>query len=231
MPTPISLDAVVLQRGSFILDVPKLDIESGQVVGLVGANGAGKSTLIDLMAGKLRPSKGTVRTAGFDPVADPVNARLAAAHMVDEQPVLDLPLERVLDLIAGFYPTWDHELCARLIERFQLQKDKRASQLSKGEGTRLRLLLAMAWRPQILLLDEPGTGLDPRLRRAMLSEVLEIVRDPRRTVLFSTHQVDDVERVCDRLLLLSKGRIIADGPADSVVPDGATLEQMLVELP
>lgn len=92
----------------------------------------------------------------------------------------------------------------------------------------MRLLLALAWRPQLVLLDEPGVGLDVPSRRAMLSEILQIVQDPQRTVIFSSHQVDDVERLTDRVLILDQGRIVGDGPVETLTGGEKSLEELLV---
>ncbi len=227
MSRPLELTAARRRRGAFLLDIPAFSLEPGSVVGLVGPNGAGKSTLMELCAGLLAPDSGTVRVFGVDPARDPVAARRRLALMTDQQPVPALRVDVLLRAVSRFYPTWDAALTARLLERFGLDVTRRADELSKGEGTRLRLVLALAWRPDVVLLDEPGTGLDVRQRRSMLAEVLAVVRDPARTVLFSTHQVDDVERVADRVVILDGGRIAADGPTDAITGEGRTLEEIL----
>lgn len=225
----ISLDTLVRTRGSFTLYVPSLKVAPGTVVGLVGRNGAGKTSLLEVLAGRAPATAGTVRVLGADPMADVVIHRRRVTYMTDTQPVFPLRVGALIAAMARFYPAWDHELARQLVERFELPLRADAEALSKGEGTRLRLVLALAPRPQLLLLDEPGTGLDVVHRRAMLEGVLDVVRDPTRTVVFSTHQVDDVERIAERVVVLRRGQILADGPTDEIVGEGRNLEQMLVE--
>ncbi|MES2644347.1 MAG: ABC transporter ATP-binding protein [Myxococcota bacterium] len=228
MSSPLHLHTVRVRRaGGFQLSVDDLSVEPGTIVGLVGRNGAGKTTLMELLGGLCRPDAGTVRVFGIDPFADPVAARRRVAHMTDDAPVFALPIGALLRAVAPFYPTWDPALAGQLLERFELSASRQAGSLSKGEGTRLRLVLALAWRPELVMLDEPGTGLDVPSRRAMLAEVMDVVRDPARTVLFSSHQAEDVERIADRVVLLHEGRVVADGPTADIVGEGRTLEQVL----
>lgn len=104
----------------------------------------------------------------------------------------------------------------------------KTSALSKGEGTRLRLLLALAFRPEVLVLDEPATGLDVLGRRALLRSVLDVVQDAGRTVILSSHDLVDVERIADRIVLVEAGKIVLDAPTVDLVPAGRTLEQVLL---
>lgn len=217
------------KRGSFLLDVPDLQVQPGTVVGLVGRNGAGKTTLLQLVAGLTRPDSGDVRVLGMSPFNDPVGVRQRAAYMTDTQAVLPLPIGTMMKAVARFYPTWDPELAASLLDRFELPTHKEPRSLSKGEGTRLRLVLALAFKPTLLLMDEPATGLDVVFRRAMLESVLEVVRDPQRSVVVSSHDLVDLERITDRIVVLRQGTIFADGPTGEIAGDGRSLEQMIAE--
>lgn len=227
MIPPFLLRDVALRRGDFALTLPELSAAPGTIVGLVGRNGAGKTTLLELLAGLLPADAGTVRVFGLDPVADPVGARRKVALMTDDQPLFNLRVGEHLRAIAPFYPTWDPALAAELLQRFELPADKHVARLSKGEGTRVRLALALAWRPELLLLDEPATGLDVPSRRRMLATVMDSVRDPARTVVISSHDAGDIERIADRVVVLDRGRVVADGPTDAVVGEGRTLEDLL----
>lgn len=229
MDSALSFTGIRHRRRAFSLDIPSLALPADAVIGLVGRNGAGKSTLIDLAAGLLAPQMGEVSCLGLNPARDEVAVRARVARMTDDEPLVDLPAARLFDLLAPFYPSWDKELCERLRADFGVSRQKRPSEMSKGEATRLRLVLAMAWRPALLLLDEPGTGLDPVERRKMLTEVLAITREPGRTVLISSHQVDDIERIAEWVVVLHEGRVLRTGPMDEVVPAGKTLEQLIVE--
>jgi ABC-2 type transport system ATP-binding protein len=225
--SPFELSAVVVRRGAFALEISHLSAEAGTVVGVVGRNGAGKSTLLELVHGLLAPDAGTVRVFGLDPVRDPVAARQRVGWMTDDMPVWALRIDDHLRLLAPFYRTWDDDLAAGLLDRFELDPRRHMGGLSKGEATRVRLVMALAFRPELVLLDEPATGLDVPSRRALLATVLEIVRDPTRTVVVSSHQVADVERMCDRVVLLERGRVTADGTPAEVAGPNRTLEERL----
>jgi ABC-2 type transport system ATP-binding protein len=225
--SPFSVSGLRLRRGAFTLDVPALTAEPGTVIGLVGRNGAGKSTLLLALAGLLPPDAGTVRTFGLDPWKQPVEARRRVGWMSDDMPVWAMRIDQLLGTLRGFYPSWDDALAAELLRRLELDPRRPVTQLSKGEHTRLRIVLTLAFQPELVLLDEPATGLDVPSRRALLDLVLGVVRDGRRTVVISSHQVDDVERIADRVLLIEGGKITADGTAAEVAGAAPNLEERL----
>ncbi len=229
MTPAIQITDLRCKRGTFLLDVPDLKIGPGTVVGLVGRNGAGKTTLLQLVAGLTRPDSGNIRVLGMSPFDDPVGVRQRVAYMTDTQAVLPLPIGTMVRAVSRFYPTWDSELAASLLDRFELPSHKLPGMLSKGEETRLRLVLALAFKPTVLLMDEPATGLDVVFRRVMLTSVLEVVRDPLRSVVVSSHDLADLERITDRIVVLRQGRIFADGAAAELAGDGRSLEQMIAE--
>jgi ABC-2 type transport system ATP-binding protein len=223
----IEIAGLVVCRNSFTLEVPRWAVSPGRVVGLVGPNGAGKTTLMESVAG-LRRTYGAIRVFGLDPWKNPVRVRSALGFMSDDMPLFAMRIGGLLRTISGYYPSWDRELVERLLERFELDPRKRVHQLSRGQGTRLRLITAMAFRPRVLLLDEPAAGLDLAGRRALLDSVLEVVRDPERSVIISSHMLVDVERIADRLLVLNEGRVVREGPTDRLVGEGRTLEEALL---
>lgn len=225
--SPLEIDRLRLTRGAFTLDVPRLSLEPGTVVGLVGRNGAGKSTLLQVAAGLLPPTSGTVRTFGLDPWKDPVNARRRVGWMADDTPIWAMRIGQLLTTLSGFYPSWDAALARTLLERFELDPDRSVVKLSKGESTRVRLVMTLAFRPELVLLDEPATGLDVPSRRALLDVVLGVVQNGARTVVISSHQVDDVERVADRVLLIEGGKVVADGSAAEVAGAAPNLTERL----
>jgi ABC-2 type transport system ATP-binding protein len=227
MTQPVEIDRLMVLRGAFLLDVSALTIEPGSVVGLVGRNAAGKTTLLQVLSGQLAPTSGTARVFGLDPIGDLVAARHRVAWMSDDMPVFAMRIADHLNAVAPFWPTWDAVLAGDLLQRFELDPRKSTAQLSKGEHTRFRLVLALAWRPSLLLLDEPATGLDIPSRREMLAQVMGVVRDPERSVIISSHQAADIERVADRVLLIDRGRIVADGTPQEVAGAGRTLEERL----
>jgi ABC-2 type transport system ATP-binding protein len=164
---------------------------------------------------------------GFDPWRDPVDVRSSLGFMADDLPIFRMRVADLLRTLSGYYATWDQDLAQEMLRRFEIDPRKNTTQLSRGEGTRVRLLAAMAFRPKLLVLDEPAAGLDLSGRRQLLESVLSVVRDPSRSVIFSSHLLHDVERISDRLLVLDGGNVIRDGPTDSLVGDGRTLEEAL----
>jgi ABC-2 type transport system ATP-binding protein len=205
-------------RGSFTLDVPGWRVPPGVVVGVVGPNGAGKTTLL----------RGSVSVFGMDPWKSPEKVRLELGFMSDDQALFNLRIHKLLWVLSGYYPSWDAQLVDSLLERFQLDPGRKVSQLSKGEAVRIRLVVAMAHRPRLLVLDEPAAGLDLAGRRALLQTVLEVVGDERCSVVVSSHQLTDLERITDRLLVVHGGKVLHEGATDELVPEGQTLEEAMV---
>jgi ABC-2 type transport system ATP-binding protein len=223
----IEVDSLRVRRGKFTLEIPSWRVEAGQVVGVVGPNGAGKTTLLEALAG-LRPvTSGSVRVFGRDPWDDPAGVRSTLGFMSDDMPVFDLKIGPLLRMLSGYYPGWDAELVEELLRRFKLEPGMCVRKLSKGQGTRIRLVTAMAFRPYVLLLDEPATGLDLAGRRSLLESIMDVVRHPARTVIVSSHMLNDIERIADRLLVLKEGKVVQEGSTDELVGSGRTLEEAL----
>jgi ABC-2 type transport system ATP-binding protein len=194
-----------------------VEVRRGCVFGLVGENGAGKSTLLKHLLGLWRAETGTVRVFGKDPVRDPVSV-LGRIGYLSEQP--DLPgWMRVVELLRytqAFYPGWDATYADQLRERFGLDPEARIRTLSKGQHARLGLIAAEAHRPDLLILDEPSSGLDPIVRRDILEAIIRTVTDEGRTVIFSSHLLDEVERVSDHLAMLHHGTLRFCAPLDVI---------------
>ena len=216
---------VVVQRGAFSLRVPSWSVPRGCVVGVVGPNGAGKTTLLELIPGLRTPTAGSIHVTGLSPVHHQVAVRSKVGFMSADMPVFDLRIDKLLRLLSGYYPTWDPELVNTLLERFQLDASKRARDLSRGQATRLRLVAALGFKPELLVLDEPTAGLDLGGRHSLLETILEVVRGEDRSVVISSHQLQDIARVADRLLVLDEGKVVQSGPTDELVGDERTLEE------
>ena len=218
-----SNDAVVISRLSrrfgpkTALNDVSLVVPRGRVFGLVGENGAGKTTLIKHLLGLLRAEEGEVRVFGLDPVADPV-AVLGRIGYLSEQP--DLPdwmrVHEFMRYTQAFYPNWDAAYAEHLRDQFGLDPAARVRVLSKGQRAKLGLLTAQAHRPDLLLLDEPSSGLDPIVRRDILEAVIRTVSDEGRTVFFSSHLLEEIERVSDHIAMLHEGRLVLCGPLDKI---------------
>ncbi len=193
------------------LDKVNFTLERGIVLGLVGQNGAGKTTLIKHILGLLRAESGEVRVFGVDPVADPQGVLSRIGYLSEEG---DLPLwmkvEELIRYSAAFYPGWDPKYAETLQKQFGLSSDSKLGSLSKGQRARAGLLVALAFKPDLLLLDEPSSGLDPVVRKDILSAVIRTIADEGRTVLFSSHLLAEVEQVSDRVVMIEDGRIVLD---------------------
>lgn len=199
------------------LDNVTFRVPAGSVVGLVGENGAGKTTLIKHILGLLKAQSGSVRVFGLDPVADPVGV-LSRIGYLSEEP--DMPgwmrVHELIRYIAAFYPTWDHDYAEQLRREFDLDPAAKIKQLSKGQRARAGLLIALAYRPELLLLDEPSSGLDPIVRRDILGAIIRTIADEGRTVLFSSHLLSEVERVSDEVAMIRGGRILFCDSLDEI---------------
>lgn len=224
----IEVRQLVCKRGHFSLDIPAWDLHPGEVVGLVGPNGAGKSTLLEILAGFYAPTSGEVRVFGHTPWLSVSQVRVKLGFMNDTLPLYNTKIHRLLRMVSGYYPEWDHTLVEKLLERFQLDVQQKVHRLSKGQGTRLRLLLAMGFRPKILLLDEPATGLDLAGRKALLQSIIEMLHDKERSVIISSHGLEDIERVANKLLVLQDGSIVRTGATDKLIGEERTLEEALL---
>src|SRR5437762_12560676 len=194
-----------------------LSLARGAVYGLVGANGAGKTTLIKHILGLLRAESGSVRVFGVDPVADPVAVLSRIGYLSEEN---DIPgWMRVNELIRysrAVYPAWDDGYAEELRQTFALDLTAKIKTLSKGQKARVGLLIALAYRPELLVLDEPSSGLDPIVRRDILGAVIRTIADEGRTVLFSSHLLEEVEQVADHVTTISQDKIVLSAPLQDI---------------
>lgn len=221
----------------FTLQDISFDLEPGQIMGLVGPNGAGKSTTLKLAMGFIGADVGEIRVLGCPmPEAQAFAKRDIGFVSADMKLMPNATVGWHIDLAASIYPSWDAAYAQTLLQRFNLRREQVARSLSQGEHTKAALLLALARRPRLLILDEPTTGLDPVARHEMITEFMDVLRDERRSILFSSHNTVDVERICDRLTFLDRGRIVASSDKDDFLerwrrievqlPAGATLPEL-----
>ena len=194
-----------------------LEIPAGRIAGLVGPNGAGKTTLLHLATGLLRPTTGTIEVLGGPPPARP--AQLARVGFVaqDTPTYAHLTVADHLRLGAHLNPGWDAATARDRIEHLGLDPGQRAGKLSGGQRAQLALTLAIAKRPELLILDEPVASLDPLARREFLRGLMETVVDQELSVVLSSHLVADLERVCDYLIVLVGSRVQLAGEVDQLL--------------
>jgi ABC-2 type transport system ATP-binding protein len=184
-----------------------LQIPAGRVAGLVGPNGAGKTTMLHLAIGLLRPTSGTIAVLGEHVAASPAQLSRVGFLAQDTPVYPHLSVGDHLSLGAHLNPGWDARLARTRIEQLALDPTQPAGQLSAGQRAQLALTLAVAKRPELLLLDEPVASLDPLARREFLASLMEITAEHEVSVVLSSHVVADLERVCDYLVLLAGSRV------------------------
>ena len=216
--TPVAIQSVSRRfRRKQALDQVTLEIPRGVVFGLVGENGAGKTTLIKHILGLLRAESGSVRVFGMDPVKQPEEVLKRIGYLSENR---DLPnwmrVGELLLFTQAFFPDWDPAYAEELRNTFDLDPTAKVGTLSRGQRAQMGLLLALAHRPDLLLLDEPSSGLDAVVRRDILGAVIRTVADEGRTVLFSSHLLDEVEYVADHVAFLHEGKLAWNGPLTDI---------------
>jgi ABC-2 type transport system ATP-binding protein len=194
-----------------------LAIPAGKVVGLVGPNGAGKTTLLHLAVGLLTPTAGSIAVLGGRPGDGPTQLSRVGFVAQDTPTYPTLSVADHLRLGAWLNPRWDADLAERRVDRLGLDRRQRAGDLSGGQRAQLALTLAIAKRPELLVLDEPVASLDPLARRAFLDDLTEVVTEQAVSVVLSSHLVADLERVCDYLVVLVASRVQISGDIESLI--------------
>jgi ABC-2 type transport system ATP-binding protein len=213
----LSTRGLVKRFGSVTaLDGVDLRVPRGAVYVLVGPNGAGKSTALGVFLGLLRPSEGGAEILGIDPHADGAAARAQVGYVPESHSWGHrwMRVERLIAFHAAFYPAWDAAYAGTLMRRLDIQTKARFGKLSKGQARRVQLLLALAHRPPVLLLDEPTDGLDPLIRDELLGILSEHLSETETTVLISTHRVHEAEGMADHIGAIQHGRLHAQMPLD-----------------
>lgn len=240
MSNAIEIRGLTKKYSRFALGPLDLTVPSGSIYGLVGPNGAGKTTTMDLIFGMGGNDGGTIQVLGFDHRTEGVKLK---QHTAYTSPELNFQVwgkvGNAIRFVRGFYPGWDDAYCTALMKAFHLGAGDRIATLSSGGKTKLGLLLALARRPDVLILDEPLSGLDAISKQQLFSELLKAVEDGRRTILISSHNLSDLERFADHIGLLKEGKLLLEGCTDQVVEryrlaeffteNGATLGSPLPE--
>jgi ABC-2 type transport system ATP-binding protein len=194
-----------------------LSIPAGRVAGLVGPNGAGKTTLLHLATGLLEPTSGTIEVLGGRPASGPAQLARVGVVAQDTPTYATLSVADHLRMGERMNPRWDAALARDRIGRLGLDPAKKAGKLSGGQRAQLALTLAVAKRPELLLLDEPVASLDPLARREFLQSLMEFTADQQVSVVLSSHLVADLERVCDYLVVLVASRVRLAGEVDQLL--------------
>jgi len=194
-----------------------LSVPAGQTFAFLGRNGAGKSTTIRMLLGLLRPDAGEVRVLGLDPQTHPLEVRRRVGYVAEDQVMFGwMRVGELLSFVAPFYPTWDAAWAKELSDRFELPLKTRVKNLSKGQGVRVALLLALAHRPKLVILDDPTLGLDPIMRKEFLRDLVTHLQDQRVSVFFSSHLLYEIEPVADSVVILDHGRIVRQAATEDL---------------
>lgn len=229
--------AATMARGSGAADAPALMLSGvgkrypkfelrdvsfalprGYIMGFIGPNGAGKSTTIKIIMNMVRKSTGAVKVLGLDHVALETEVKRHVGYLGEEPHFYEEVTPAWLGGFVGkYYTTWDARLYKATLERFGIEQSKRVKTLSKGMKVKLGLALALSHRPELLILDEPTSGLDPVIRHDVLAELMSVIQDERRSVFFSTHITQDVEKVADYVTFINDGRIVISDVKDDVL--------------
>ena len=194
-----------------------LSVPRGTVFGLLGVNGAGKSTIIKMIVGHLRPTSGEIKVLGRSLGEDFLDIRRRVAYVSENRYLYEwMTVAESITFTRAFHENWDDRKAEDLLKRFSLPPDKKVRQLSRGNRARLCLLLALSYNPELIILDEPTSGLDPIVRRDFIENIVTEIADEGKTVLFSSHIVEEVERVADYVGIINEGELLLVSTIDEI---------------
>jgi ABC-2 type transport system ATP-binding protein len=205
----VELSGVSKKYRYFTLEDIHLKLPRGQIMGFIGPNGAGKSTTIRILMGLVHQDAGEVRVLGHRMPAEQVAAKWDIGFASEDMRLYDsMALDWHMSFMQSIYPNWDASYAQILLKRFGLRAEQKMKGFSHGQRVKAALLLVLARKPQLLVLDEPTTGLDPVARHEILRELTGVMADEGRSILFSSHNTQDVEQISDQITFIDRGRII-----------------------
>jgi ABC-2 type transport system ATP-binding protein len=218
MTNIVDVESLSRQFGATMaLDSVNFSATQGRVHGLVGVNGAGKTTLIKHLLGLLRPTRGSVRVFGLDPVRDPVAVLRRVGYLSEYRELPEwMRIDELLRYTQAYYPSWDVTYARELLDTFGLEGKRKVAGLSQGMRAQTGLVVAVAHRPDLLILDEPSSGLDAVVRQDILDAIVRTVADDGRTVIFSSHLLDEVERMSDHVTMIHDGKVVLNGSVEGI---------------
>lgn len=217
----IELQAVYKSfRRTEVLRGVSLRVERGKTFAFIGRNASGKTTTIRLLLGLLKRDDGAIRVLGLDPQRQPLELRARVGYLAEDQTMYGwMRVEEIVRFVAPFYPTWDHDLALKYLREFELPLRTKIKHLSKGQNVRLGLLLALAHRPELVILDDPALGLDPIMRKQFNRDLITHLQGEGRTVFYSSHLLYEVEPVADEVAILHDGRIVRQSETERLRAD------------
>lgn len=216
------------------VDNISFEVNKGEIIGFLGPNGAGKSTTMKILTGYIPATEGTAEVNGFDVKTYPMKVKANIGYLPEHNPLyLDMYVKEFLDFAGSLYGLKGRTLQIKIDETIErvglgLEKHKKIGQLSKGYRQRVGLAQALIHNPDVLILDEPTTGLDPN----QLVEIRDLIKNvgKDKTVIFSTHIMQEVEAICDRVVIINRGKIVADGALSELKKGGKGIEEVFREL-
>jgi len=199
------------------LDCVDFKASRGKVYGLVGANGAGKTTLIKHLLGLLRAKSGSVKIFGEDPVRNPESVLKKIGYLSEDRDIPDwMSIDELMRYTGAYHSTWDQGYAVELLNTFSLDPTQKIRTLSRGMRAQVALISAVAHRPDLLILDEPSSGLDAVVRKDILNAVVRTISEEGRTVIFSSHLLEEVERLSDHVTMIHQGKITLDSSLELI---------------
>ena len=213
-------------RKKHVLSGMTLSVEQGKTFAFLGRNGAGKTTAIRILMGLLNSDSGNVSVLGHQPDVDPIALRQSVGYLAEDQTMYGwMRCDELLSFMAPFYPTWDHQLALKYAREFEVPLASKIKTLSKGQNVRLGLVLALAHRPEVVILDDPALGLDPIMRKQFNRDLVTHLQGEGRTIFYSSHLLYEVEPVADEVAILNEGRVLVQASTDTLRRD---VKQVLI---
>jgi len=207
-------------RRTQVLTGLSLKVERGKTFAFLGRNAVGKTTAIRILMGLLRRDGGDVRVLGYDPAEQPLEVRSRVGYLAEDQQMYGwMRVEEILRFVAPFYATWDHDLALKYIREFDLPLRTKIKHLSKGQNVRLGLILALAHRPEVVILDDPILGLDPVMRKQFNRDLITHLQGEGSTVFYSSHLLYEVEPIADEVAILHEGRLVRQADTETLRRD------------
>jgi ABC-2 type transport system ATP-binding protein len=207
-------------RKNQVLSSTTFQVETGRTFAFLGRNGAGKTTAIRMLMGLLNRDDGMIRVLGIDPQLDPIGVRSRVGYLAEDQTMYGwMRCDEILRFMAPFYATWDHQLALKYASDFEVPLATKIKHLSKGQNVRLGLVLALAHRPELVILDDPALGLDPIMRKQFNRDLITHLQGEGRTLFYSSHLLYEVEPVADEVAILDQGRIVRKSETEALRRD------------
>lgn len=207
-------------RRNLVLSGVTLNVQRGKTFAFLGRNGAGKTTSIRLMMGLINRNDGAVRVLGLDPAQDPLLVRDRVGYLAEDQTMYGwMRVDEIVRYVAPFYSTWDHDLARMYLGEFELPLRTKIKHLSKGQTVRLGLVLALAHRPELVILDDPALGLDPIMRKQFNRDLITHLQGEGRTVFYSSHLLYEVEPIADEVAIIDAGKVLRQSGTEELRAD------------